>query len=190
MNGDQEGNRLLKMLEDTFLIKIITQPTRENNILDLVLATNPDIVRAERVGEKLSGFHHHLIRFSIRTEHELIENVSRITDYRKANFNLARELLPQSIWEDLKLVLVNQAWNSIKNKLLEVERTTVPMKTRRTNNGVNSPWLIIQVRRAIILKKRNYNAMKESNTAEAREQHHSSLRASRTHIRQCKRDYE
>ncbi len=45
MTGDQEGNRLLEMLEDTFMTQIISQPTRENNILDLVYLTDPDLVR-------------------------------------------------------------------------------------------------------------------------------------------------
>ncbi len=39
MTGDQEGNSLLEMLEDTFMTQIISQPTRENNILDLVFLT-------------------------------------------------------------------------------------------------------------------------------------------------------
>ncbi len=136
MTGDQEGNRLLEMLEDTLITQIISQPTRENNILDLVFVTDPDLVREGRVGEILSGCDHHLIRFSIRTEHELIENVSNISDYRKANFSLARELLPQSTWEGLNFALVDDAWNSFKNKLLEVERSTVPIENR-TSNDVN-----------------------------------------------------
>ncbi len=32
LNGDQESNRLLEMLEDAFLTQIVTQPTRENNL--------------------------------------------------------------------------------------------------------------------------------------------------------------
>ncbi len=99
MTGDQEGNRLFEMLEDTFMTQIISQPTRENNILDLVFVTDPDLVCEGKVGEILSGCDHHLIRFSIRTEHELIENASKIPDYRNANFSLARELQPQSTWE-------------------------------------------------------------------------------------------
>ncbi len=96
MNGDQEGTRVIEMLEDTFMIQIITIPMRENNILDLVLVTDPDLVRDGRVGEKLTGCDHHLIRLNFRTEHELLENVSKILDYRKASFSLARVLLPQS----------------------------------------------------------------------------------------------
>ncbi len=79
----------------------------------------------------------------------------------------------------------DDAWNRSKNKLLKVERATVPMKNRRTSNYVNSPRITNQVRRAI-----NYNAMKESNTTGTRAQYHSSLSACRTLVRQCKRDCE
>ncbi len=92
MTGDQEGNRLLDNLEDTFMTQNISQPTRENNILDLVFVTDPDLVREERAVRFCCD--HQLIRFIIRTEHELIENVSKISDYGKANFSFARELLP------------------------------------------------------------------------------------------------
>ncbi len=51
MHGDQEGNRLVEMVEDSFLTQILNQPTRENNILDLVLATDPDLISNCEVGE-------------------------------------------------------------------------------------------------------------------------------------------
>ncbi len=44
MNGDREGNRLIKMAEDAFLTQTVTQTTWENNILDLVFISNPDLV--------------------------------------------------------------------------------------------------------------------------------------------------
>ncbi len=77
--------------------------------------TDPDLVRERRMGEILSGCDHHLIRFNIRRQHELIENVSRIPDYGKANFSHTRELLPQSTWEGLNFALVDDAWNNFKN---------------------------------------------------------------------------
>ncbi len=52
MNGDREGNRLIEMTEDAFLTQTVTQPTRENNILDLVFTSDPDLVRDLKVGEK------------------------------------------------------------------------------------------------------------------------------------------
>ncbi len=55
MNGDRGGNRLIEMAEDAFLTQIVTQPTRENNIIDLVFTSDPDLVRDLKVGEKLGG---------------------------------------------------------------------------------------------------------------------------------------
>ncbi len=45
MNGDREGNRLTEMAEDAFLTEILTKPTRQNNILGLVFASDPDLIR-------------------------------------------------------------------------------------------------------------------------------------------------
>ncbi len=45
LSGDQDGNRLLEMLEDVFLTQIFTQPTRENNLLDLILVSDSDLAR-------------------------------------------------------------------------------------------------------------------------------------------------
>ncbi len=52
MYGDQEGKRLLKMLEDTILTQIITQPMGEKNLLDLVLVSDSDLTRECQVSEK------------------------------------------------------------------------------------------------------------------------------------------
>ncbi len=40
------------MAEDAFLTQIVTQETRENNILDLVFASDPDLIRDLKVAEK------------------------------------------------------------------------------------------------------------------------------------------
>ncbi len=55
MHGDQEGSRLIEMFEDSFLSQIFTQPTRGNNILDLVLTTDTDLISDCEVGE-ISNF--------------------------------------------------------------------------------------------------------------------------------------
>ncbi len=94
MHGDQEGNRLVYMVVYSFLSQLVIQPTRGNNILDLVLTTDTDLVSECEVGEILSGCVHHMIQLRIRTYHQLAENKSKVPDYRHANFDRARELLP------------------------------------------------------------------------------------------------
>ncbi len=96
--GDQEDRRLINMVEDSFLKQVVTQPTRENNILDLVLVSDPDLVRHCEVGEKLGGSDHNIIRFNVCVQYKLDNNPTLIPAYRKANCNLVRELLPPAAW--------------------------------------------------------------------------------------------
>ncbi len=93
MHGDQEGIILVEMAEDSLLTQIVNQPTREHNILDLLLVTNC------KVGEKLNGCDHHLIRFNIKTRYNIINNMSTVPDYKKVNFNCARDILNHTVWQ-------------------------------------------------------------------------------------------
>ncbi len=55
LTGDHEGNGFIEMVENSFLTHVVTQPTRENNLLDLVLESDPDLIRDCEVGEKNNG---------------------------------------------------------------------------------------------------------------------------------------
>ncbi len=152
MHGDQKGNRLVEMVEDSFLSQLVTQPTRGNNIL--VLTTNTDLVSECEVGERLSGCDHHMIRLRIRTNHQLAENKSMVPDYRHANFDRSREMLPLETRAQPIGTSLDHEWSTFRDKLLEVERMTVPMKCRRVNSITNPPWMTEEIRRAINLKKK------------------------------------
>ncbi len=52
IHGANEGNKLVEMVQDSFLTQIVNQPTREHNILNLVLVTDPDLIHNCEVGEK------------------------------------------------------------------------------------------------------------------------------------------
>ena len=190
MHGDQEGNKLIEMIEDTFLTQIVDQPTRENNILDLILVTDPDLISNCEVGEKVNGCDHHLIRFDVNIEQKLCENKSQKPDYKRANFSLARALLQSETWELLQSATVDETWKNFRDKILEVERTAVPMKTIRVHDTRSPPWMTTEIKRAVNLKKRNFTIMKENNTIEARNRYQQSLRACRGLIRTSKRNYE
>ncbi len=81
MNGDREDNRLIEMAEDTFPTQFFIQPMRESNIQGLVFASDHDIIRDLKVGEKIDGCNHHLIRFNAKTKYTLTDNKTKITDY-------------------------------------------------------------------------------------------------------------
>ncbi len=70
MYGDQEGKRLVEMVEDTCLTEIVNQKTRENHLLDLVLVTDPDLISDYEVGEKIKWLRppHNQLQFQNRTQ--------------------------------------------------------------------------------------------------------------------------
>ncbi len=102
MHGDKEGNRLVEMVEDSFLSQLVTQPTRGNNILDLVLTADTDLISECEVGEVLSGCDHHMIRLKIISNHQLAENKSKVPDYRHANLGTSDRYIPLSQVEHLQ----------------------------------------------------------------------------------------
>ncbi len=177
MTGDRGGKKLIEMVGDAFLTHIVTQMMQENNILDLVFASDLNLIHDCKVGEKLSDCDQNLIRFNIKTEYTLTDNKTKITDYRKANYNCASQLLPSATWNRLNLTDSDNAWRDFKNKLLEVERAKVPMKTRRVNGTLNPPWMTTDIKRAINWKKRNYNLMKQQPMAETSKHYHHNPRA-------------
>ena len=63
LNNSVNYTLLLDNVHDNFLIQLVNSPTREENILDLVLVSSPDIVDNLIVAEAFSD--HNAITFSI-----------------------------------------------------------------------------------------------------------------------------
>ena len=63
LNNSVNYTLLLDIVYDNFLIQLVNSPTREENILDLVLVSSPDIVDNLIVAEAFSD--HNAITFSI-----------------------------------------------------------------------------------------------------------------------------
>ncbi len=164
-------------------------PTK-NYILDLVFASDLNLTCDCKVGKKPGGCDHHLIRFNIKTEYIFTDNKTKISDCRRANFNCACQLLPSAAWNRLNLTDADSAWTDFKNKLLEVKRARVFMKTRKVNGTLNSPWMTADIKRAINRKKRNHNLMKQHAMAESSKHYHRSLRACRMLIWKSKHNCE
>ncbi len=92
--------------------------------------------------------------------------MSAVPDCKKANLNRARELLPYNVWKEPVNSQIHYEWSSFRDKLLEVERMTVPTERKRSNSVTQSQWMTMKVKRAIHLKKRHYMLRKRVATAE------------------------
>ncbi len=90
MTGTREssltGTPLLEFVNDNFLTQWVKEPTRGDNILDLVLTTEDDIVSDLRVGEELGSSDHKIIRFVLKVPDAAVR-VDRLVklDFRRAD---------------------------------------------------------------------------------------------------------
>lgn len=80
VNVDQEDNRLIDVVGDSFITQTVTQPLHGDDILNLVLASDPDLTDDCKVGEKLDDCYHHFIHFNIKINFALIDNNAKIPD--------------------------------------------------------------------------------------------------------------
>jgi len=60
-----QGQDFLNLVGDNFLTQKVFAPTRGNNILDLVLCSDPDIVENLVVGCSIANSDHNLLEFDI-----------------------------------------------------------------------------------------------------------------------------
>lgn len=103
----------------------------DENISDLVLTTDTDLVSDCEAGRRLGGCDHHMISFSIWTQHRLIQNKYKDNELHwGANFNLPRELPPT--WKQPTDTSSDNEWNTFRDTLLTV-------KFRRVHFVVDSP---------------------------------------------------
>ena len=98
LTGDIETEDFLDMVQDNFLYQHVREPTRGNNILDLVFSNKENTIVNLEVGEKLASSDHNIIRFYIALDNTGKDNNSMVPDFRAANFQGLRARLGAEVW--------------------------------------------------------------------------------------------
>ena len=160
-------------------------PTRDNNILDLVLTNVPDIVELGAVlhPDQVSLFtDHSVVTFSLEASVKKPKSPTRsVYDYRRGDFEGLRSAL-QSV--NLSNVVqdnntIDQDWTFWKDTFLAAVADFIPLKTIRKRNA--PPWLTgdilfllrkkESVRKKLKLLPRNETLRDKFKTLRARTKH-------------------
>ena len=106
---------LLDIIQDNFLHQLVDEPTRDQNILDLVLTINVDLIDNVVVGEPFSN--HNSITFTLNSA-PYISRISKkfVYAFNKADWSHFRSLFHYSPW-DLALAGkdINDNWTAWKD---------------------------------------------------------------------------
>ncbi len=134
------------------------KPTRENDVLDLVIVSQDHLINNVTVGEHICSCDHKVVRAEINTTSNVAENKIFVPNFRRGNF----ERLRSALWH-LTLpasALVEDAWSDFKNQLLTQQSSFIPNWEKRPNNTKNPPWFHIEINRALKMKNNLHTLMK------------------------------
>ena len=149
-----EGMPLLELVNDAFLTQWVRDPTRGNNILDLVLTSEDDIVQDLTVGEELGNSDHRMVRFALLVpENRTEESVIRKYNFRRADFEGMREAVGRinvDVQSDAGV-----AWERFKSEFLRIQSEFIPLRSCR-GSAPKPKWLSGEIQRDIRRKRWAY----------------------------------
>ena len=139
--GHEENTEFLETIADSYLTQLVEDPTRGDNILDLVFTSDDNLVENLAVGEHFGDSDHNIIRFDIITSSKIKENNVFIPNFNRANFEEIRNKLREVNWSDILLNLdTDDKWKLLKKNLLEIIDKFVPKKKIRSNCRPQPKW--------------------------------------------------
>jgi hypothetical protein len=184
-----EGNRLIDFSNENYLTQVVEEPTRGNNILDLIFTSEEDLISNVTVGECLGTSDHCIVKckLGVQTTPEQ-PNVRRKLNFRAANFDrFRRDLneLPHPVIGDIEDV-----WNSFKSSFMEIQTACIPLKSVGGTAKVNPKWFTREIASAIADRKHAYELLKTQPTPDREEALTNLRRVVKRLTRTAKRDEE
>ena len=145
MPTNNESRNLLKFIEDNFLTQTVLEPTRGNNILDLVLTSNENFIENLFVREPLGNSDHNMIEFEINIKSESKVNCTKVPNFRRANFDRFRERVSEIPWNMFRNKSINEQWGMLMDTILSAQNESVPFKRKRIGNKNNPKWYSVEI---------------------------------------------
>lgn len=139
---------------DFSLVQLTDQPTRINNILDLLLSSVPERVNTITFADGFSD--HRLLQFRVHTPScSRHLKTKQVFDYKRANvsaINNGLESFMSSFLTTFSERTVNENWCLYKDKLIELAHAHIPKVSFRVNSS--KPWFSKALRTLKNKKKR------------------------------------
>ena len=157
-----KAHLLCELLDEFNLQQLVTEPTRNSNILDLLITNREDLIQGSKVVDGIPGSDHESVQFGVNlTRKPLSRHKRRMYNFRKADFEAYRELLSKVPWNCCFLTdSIEDCWRCFKDVILSVADQCIPkitLKPRKRKFWLSDETLL-QIRR----KRRAYKLAKRT----------------------------
>ena len=143
----------------------MNEPTRDQNILDLVLTTNADLINSMEVGEPFSD--HNMITFTINvTPYQSCVSKKDIYAFKKADWSHLRSLFQHSPWNcAFTEENIDNNWTAWKDLFFAAVDQCVPKYKQKRKSS--APWITKELIKLCRKKKTLYKRAKKSGSEDS-----------------------
>ena len=183
-----EGQELLEIIEDLFLTQHVRNPTRGENILDLVISSEPGLVDNLQVICPVANSDHNVITWSSNFN-IFRREVSRETlNYNRGDFNKINEVLKSINWKvEFSNKDTSSMWESFTRRLLECTKFIPKCIIRKKKTA---PWIKKKLVKRMKIRNKKFKEYND-NPDYAKQRKYRQLRNQITgEIRRAKKEYE
>ena len=186
------GNKLMNLVMDHGLSQHVREPTRGNNILDLILSTESRLIDGVQVNDHLANSDHNMLQFAIVQQHTEHSSKVDLPNFNRADF----ERLRQSVGGMGLTGLFGESGASICCRILtegirDACTQFIPRRVLdRNRKNYKPPWWTDGVHRAISTRQRLYREMKANPSPGTVAQHITACRAVKREVTTAKRNKE
>ncbi|PKU45711.1 nedd4-binding protein 2-like 2 [Limosa lapponica baueri] len=135
----RQSRRLLECIKDNLLSQVIRSPTREEVILDLTVINANGLIGDIKIAGRLGCSD---LVFTVLTGMGKAKSKVRTLSFRKAKFQLFKELVNRTPWETaLRGKGAEQSWQVFKDAFHRVQELLIPSYKKSGKEGKRPAWL-------------------------------------------------
>jgi len=134
LGATTEESLFYDCLEENICTQHVRVPTRENNILDLIISSEPDLISNVSTINCLANGDHNMLLCNVHMKATTRNTNRHCYDYNKAYFDSLREDLAWIDWDLLLNGDVRTCWNKFKELITSLEEKYVPKKRIKSNS--------------------------------------------------------
>ena len=178
LTSQAPGNRLLDLISSNGLVQHVKEPTRGNNILDLVITSEDQLVNEVEISDKIRNGDHNMLIFNIEVRHNPHDIRVSKPNFGRADFDeLSRLIRIENFSTVLDEMDADTGFQHFKNRLEQLSKQCIPRKTiRKGNIKTDPPWWNRELKTAIEERQRLHRQLRTNPTPDNRQLHITACR--------------
>jgi len=186
--GHEDHNFLL-LTQDSFLSQHVLEPTRGENVLDIVLSSQQEFVDNVRTREPLGCSDHNQVLFTINVKSERNSKIHYRRNFHKGQYKDMRNYLAKIDWDNtLENKSVTDCWHILKTELEYIIDTFIPLK--KVGKRSRKKQISKEAIRKIKYKKLMWRVYRRTGNDASYKNYKEALNQATTEIRNSNRSYE